>query len=60
MRELEGQELESRPACMHVCMLSRVQLFPTAWAVAHQAPLSMGFSTRMLEQIAIFSSRGSS
>ena len=24
--------------------LSRVQLFATPWAVAHQAPLSMGFS----------------
>ena len=24
--------------------LSRVQLFPTEWSVAHQAPLSMGFS----------------
>ena len=30
-----------------VCTLSRsshVQLFPTPWTVAHQAPLSMGFS----------------
>ena len=30
-----------------VCMLSlfvHVQLFATLWAVAHQAPLSMGFS----------------
>ena len=25
-------------------MLSRVQLFVTPWTVAHQAPLSMGFS----------------
>ena len=33
--------------CVHVCMLSRfsrVQLFVTPWTVAHQAPLSMGFS----------------
>ena len=32
---------------MQVCMLSRfspVQLFATPWTVAHQAPLSMGFS----------------
>ena len=32
---------------MHVCMLrrfSRVRLFATLWTVAHQAPLSMGFS----------------
>ena len=26
--------------------LSRVQLFATPWTVAHQAPLSMGFSRR--------------
>ena len=26
------------------CMLSRVQLCATPWTVAHQAPLSMGFS----------------
>ena len=25
-------------------LLSRVQLFSTSWTVAHQAPLSMGFS----------------
>ena len=25
-------------------MLSRVQLFATTWTVAHEAPLSMGFS----------------
>ena len=29
---------------MKVKSLSRVQLFVTAWTVAHQAPLSMGFS----------------
>ena len=31
----------------HACVLSRfsrVQLFATPWTVAHQAPLSMGFS----------------
>ena len=28
----------------NVCMLSRVQLFVTLWAVACQPPLSMGFS----------------
>ena len=31
------------PACM-LCRFSHVQLFVTLWAVAHQAPLSMGFS----------------
>ena len=32
---------------LHACLLShfsRVQLFATLWIVAHQAPLSMGFS----------------
>ena len=32
---------------MHACVLScfsRVQLFATLWTVAHQAPLSLGFS----------------
>ena len=29
---------------MRVCMLNRVWLFVTPWTVAHQAPLSMGFS----------------
>ena len=32
---------------VHVCLLSRftcVQLFVTPWIIAHQAPLSMGFS----------------
>ena len=33
-------------ACVCVCAqsLSRLQLFATPWTVAHQAPLSMGFS----------------
>ena len=33
--------------CVRVCVLSqfrRVQLFATLWTVAHQVPLSMGFS----------------
>ena len=34
--------------CVCVCLgvggLSRIQLFATPWTVAHQAPLSMGFS----------------
>ena len=29
---------------VNVKSLSRVQLFATPWTVAHQAPLSMGFS----------------
>ena len=28
----------------HVCSLSHGQLFATPWTIAHQAPLSMGFS----------------
>ena len=34
-------------ACVCACVLSRfscIQLFATPWTVAHQAPLSMGFS----------------
>ena len=30
--------------CTFVLLLSHVQLFATRWTVAHQAPLSMGFS----------------
>ena len=33
--------------CVHVCspgIISRVRYFATPWTVAHQAPLSMGFS----------------
>ena len=29
---------------LHCAVLSHVQLFATPWTVAHQAPLSMGFS----------------
>ena len=49
---------------VHVCVLSlfsHVWLFVTLCTVAHQAPLSMGFSRpRILEWVAIPSSRGSS
>ena len=31
-------------SCMHSSHFSRVRLFATPWTVAHQAPLSMGFS----------------
>ena len=40
-------------------MLSRVQLFATLWTVAHQAPLSMGFSRQEDEWVALSSSRES-
>ena len=46
---LAFESSQSHPvhACVCVCMLSRlsrVRLFVTPWAVAHQAPLSVGFS----------------
>ena len=35
-------------ACVHmcacVCVLGHISLFETPWTIAHQAPLSMGFS----------------
>ena len=30
--------------CVCVCVLTHVQLFASLWTVAHQTPLSMGFS----------------
>jgi len=40
--------MKSSPRLMHACVLlsrfSHVQLFATPWTIAHQAPLSMGFS----------------
>ena len=40
---------------------SYVQLFTPLWTVAHQAPLSIGFSRqKLLEWVAMLSSRGSS
>ena len=41
------KEIWAWTASLHVCMLSclsHVQHFGTQWTVAHQAPLSMGFS----------------
>ena len=40
--------------------LSRVWLFATLWTVAHQTPLSMDFSARILKWVAISFSRRSS
>ena len=31
---------------MHAQSLSRVRLFATPWTIAHQVPLSMGFSSQ--------------
>ena len=50
---ISSMHLKTLPAftrCMHACMLSHcshVQLCMTLWTVAHQAPLSMGFSRRV-------------
>ena len=59
-----GTLLKSVCVCVCACTLSHfshVQLFATLWTVAHQAPLSMGFSRqRILEWVAMPSSRGSS
>ena len=41
-------------------LLSGVQLFAILWNIACQAPLSMNFPGRILEWVAVFSSRGSS
>ena len=38
--------LEIPCACMHVWSLSHIQLFVNLWTVAHQAPLSVGFSSK--------------
>ena len=47
--------------CRGAGVISRVQLFATPQTAARQAPLSMGiFQARMLESVAISSSRGSS
>ena len=44
-----------------VCVLSHIQPFLTLWTIAHQDPLSMGFSqARILEWVALPFSRGSS
>ena len=44
--------------CVLSCF-SHVQLCATPWTVAHQAPLSMGFSRqRILEWVAVPSSKG--
>ena len=44
MGRKKGRDNEFRGACTHSQWLSRVRFFETPWTVAHQAPLSMGFS----------------
>jgi len=46
--------------CVYAQLLSCVWLFATLWTVAHQAPLSMGFSRQEYCRVAISSYRVSS
>ena len=46
--------------CPCVCVLSCVQLFSTPWTVAHQTPLHGILQARILDWVAISSSKGSS
>ena len=39
-----GREIYFKELCAVLSHFSYVQLFTTLWTVAHQAPLSMGFS----------------
>ena len=41
---IEGKYHECEEPWLILCSLSRVQLFATLWTVAHQPPLSTGFS----------------
>ena len=45
---------------LHLGKLSMGRLFVTLWTVAHQAPLSIGLQARILEWVAMPSSKGSS
>ena len=44
--------------CVYVQSLSHVQLFATAWTVAHQTPMSMGFPRQEYWSGLIFLSPG--
>ena len=39
-------EIIQENGCMHAQLLSRIQLFATQGSIAHQAPLSTGFSSK--------------
>ena len=43
--------------CVCVCVLSLVLLFVTLWIIIRQPPLSMEFSARIMQWVAISSSR---
>ena len=55
-----GAVMHPTPMLLCVQLLGHVLLFVTPWAVAHQAPLSMGLPARILEWVATSFSRGSS
>ena len=38
------EQTDLKEACTMLSRFSHVQLFVTLWTIAHQAPLSMGFS----------------
>ena len=44
VKKLKESIVNNNYAVLVLMLLSRVQLFATPWTVAHQAPLSMGFS----------------
>ena len=44
LQSLGNTVLLDRGVCVHALLLSCVLLFVTPWTVAHQAPLSKGFS----------------
>ena len=43
--------------CVCVCVLRSVWFFVTPWTITHQPPLSIEFSARIIEWVAISSSR---
>ena len=49
---------EAVRCCLRAQALTRVQLFVTPWTVAHQAPLSMGFSRQENQSRLPFASPG--
>ena len=46
--------------CAVLCLVAQSCPISTPWTVTHQAPLSMGTQARILEWVAMPSSRGSS
>ena len=58
---LASQNVKHRTNIDPHCILSHVWLFVIPWTIVHEAPLCMGFfQARILEWVAICSSRGSS